>query len=384
MGMGLMFQIPLIILLGFGVLWKGTDLARAPHDRVLRFLVASLLLLMVGEILSFPEVNTAIDRATTAGVGKVVFNQVYLSGLFTLILVFVSATPGPEADYRRHLRINAGLLAGVLTILIALMLATPAEMRSHSLATPNMAQPSIAAFYFVGNAYFVHAYLTSGLWALRYARRASRNLGLGLLAMGLGLLGLTVTSVNRVVLVALRIDEPGSHKAFNALNWSLSDWSMGIVLVGICYAGGVQLVTRVRSVVHHRRMYHELAPLWKALTAAYPELVLNRPPSESGWRSVRRSRTHERRFYRRLIECRDGLVRLSPYLTRVAPDADLARAPAGQLALHVAEALAVKPPTESPHTELPAALVASPAGSDLGADARQLIALSHALSERTS
>ncbi|MEV6732234.1 MULTISPECIES: MAB_1171c family putative transporter [unclassified Streptomyces] len=379
-----MFQMPLIILLGIGVLWKGCDLARAPHDRVLRFLVTSLLLLMAGEILSFHEVNAAIDRATTAGVGKLVFNEVYLTGLFTLILVFVSATPGPEADYRRHLRINAGLLAGVLAILVIAMLATPAGMRGHSLSTPDMAEPPIASFYFVGNTYFVYGYLASGLWALRYARRASRNLGLGLLTMGLGLLGLTVTAVNRLLLVALRIDQPGSHKEFNTVNWSLSEWSMGVVLMGICYTGAVQLVTRVRSVVHHRRMYHELDPLWRALTAAFPELVLSRPTSESRWRSARRSRSHERRFYRRLIECRDGLVRLSPYLARVAPDADLARAPAGQLARHLTEALAMKPPTESPHTELPAALVASPAGSDLDADARELIALSHALRERTS
>ncbi|MEU8461176.1 MAB_1171c family putative transporter [Streptomyces sp. NPDC029003] len=379
-----MFQKPLIVLLGVGVLWKGADLARAPHDRVLRFLVSSLLLLMGGEVLSFREVNAAIDRATTAGVGKLVFNEVYLSGLFALLMVFVCATPGPNAEFRRHLRLNAGLLAGVLSILVIAMLATPSGMRGHSLGTPHMAQPPIASFYIVGNSYFVYAYLACGLWALRYARRASRHLGLGLLSMGLGLLGLTITSVDRLVLVALRIDAPGSHQAFNTVNWSLSEWSMGVVLVGICYTGVVQLVTRVRSVAYHRRMYHELAPLWGALTAAYPELVLNRQPSESRWRSARRSRSHERRFYRRLIECRDGLVRLSPYLKRVAPDADLARAPAGQLARHITEALAVKPPTESPHTELPAALVASPAGSDLGADAQELIALSHALRERTS
>ncbi|MFF3400325.1 MAB_1171c family putative transporter [Streptomyces sp. NPDC002659] len=379
-----MFQMPLIILLGFGVLWKGADLARAPHDRVLRFLVASLLLLMTGEILSFPEVSTAIDKVTAVGVGKLVFNSVYLSGLFTLVMVFVSATPGPEAEYRRHLWIDTGLLAGALTVLVVAMVATPAGMRGHSLGTPDMALPPIASFYFVGNAYFVYAYLASGLWALRYARRASRNLGFGLLIMTLGLLALTITAVNRVILVALRIDEPGAHKGFNTVNWSLSNWAMGIVLVGICYVGGVQLVTRVRSVVHHRRLYRELDPLWKALTAAYPELVLNRPPSASGWRSVRRSRTQERRFYRRLIECRDGLVRLSPYLTRIAPHADLAHAPADQLAQHIVDALAMKPPTESPQTELPAALVASPASNDLSAEAHELIALSHALRERTS
>jgi len=170
-----------------------------------------------------------------------------------------------------------------------------------------MAHPAIASFYLVGNAYFVYAYLAAGLWALRYARRASRNLGLGLLTMALGLIGLTITSVNRMILVALRVDEPGSHEAFNTVNWSLSNWAMGIALIGICYSGGVQLITRLWSVVHHRRRYHELAAPWTALTAAYPELVLNRPPDRSRWQRIRRRRAYERRFYRRLIECHDGL-----------------------------------------------------------------------------
>ncbi len=379
-----MFQVPLITLLGIGALWKGTDLVRAPHDRVLRCLVASLVLLMAGEILSFPEVNAAIDTATALGVGKVLFNGIYMSGLSALVMVFVSTMRGADAEYRRHRRINTALLTVVLAALTVAMIATPAGMRGHFLGTPHMAQPAIATFYLVGNTYFVYAYLASALWALRYARRASRNLRFGLLTMTLGLLGLTTTAINRIVLVVLRIDEPGSHETFNTVNWSLSNWAMGTVLVGISYSACTQLVTRVRSVVHHRRMYHELAPLWTALTAAYPELVLHRPSADSGWRGLRQRRTHERRFYRRLIECRDGLVCLSPYLTRVAPDADLARGPAEQLARHITEALALKPTTESPHTELPAVLVASPADNDLGADAHELIAISHALRERTS
>ncbi|MFE2933469.1 MAB_1171c family putative transporter [Streptomyces sp. NPDC059278] len=379
-----MFQVPLIILLGIGVLWKGTGLARDPHNRVLGFLVAALVLLMVGEILSFPEINTAIDTGTAAGVGKVAFNGIYMSGLFALVLVFITALGGTKAAYRRHLRINTGLLAGALTALVLAMIATPARVRGHSLSNPDMAHPAVASFYLVGNAYFLYAYLASGLWALRYTRRASGNFGLGLLAMALGLIGLTLTSAGRMILVALRIGEPGSNQAFNTVIWSLSNWAMGLVLIGICYATGVQLITRLRSAVHHRRMYHELAPLWTALTAAYPELVLSRAPEGSGWRRLHRHHSYERRFYRRLIECRDGLVRLSPYLTRVAPNDDLARGPAGQLARHLTEALALKPAAESPHTELPAALVASPAENNLGADADELIALSHALRIRTS
>ncbi|MFC9678302.1 MAB_1171c family putative transporter [Streptomyces sp. NPDC056948] len=374
--------MPLITLLSMGVLWKGIDLARAPHNRVLRLLVAALLLLLGGEVLSLPEVNGAIDAATGVGVGKVAFNGIYLSGLFALFLFFSSSVRDTDTAYRRHLRINVGLLVGVLIALVIAMIATPAAMRGHSLGTPYMAEPSIASFYIIGNVYFVYAYLASALWALRYGRAASRHLGLGLWIMALGLLGLAITAVNRMILVVLRIDRPGSHEAFNTVNWSLSDWAMGIVLIGICYSACVQLITRLRSIVHHRRMYQELTPLWTALTTAYPELVLHRAPAGSTWHRLRQRSTQEQRFYRRLIECRDGLVRLSPYLTRVAPDADLARGPADQLARHITRALKLKPTTESPHAEWSAVRIASPAGNDLGADARELIAISHALRER--
>ncbi|MET7501758.1 DUF6545 domain-containing protein [Streptomyces microflavus] len=67
------------------------------------------------------------------------------------------------------------------------------------------------------------------------------------------------------------------------------------------------------------------ATLLTALVTAYPELVLNQDPPASRWDGFRLRRTHTR-FYRRLIECRDGLVRLSPYLASVAPDIDLAAA----------------------------------------------------------
>ncbi|MFI1158333.1 MAB_1171c family putative transporter [Streptomyces sioyaensis] len=360
-----------------GAIWKIVDLTRAPRDRVLRLLVACLLLLAAGQILSFPGVTLAVDSATALGVGKVAFNAVYMSGLGALILVFLFSLSGPDATRRRRVRLHAGLLAGVLTALVIDMIATPPALRGHTLTTADMAQPAIAAFYLIGNAYFVYAYLTPALWAWRYARLATRHLALGLRVVALGLLVLALTSVNRVVWVFLRIDDPGGHQAFNTVNWSMTDWALGIVLLGLTYSAGMQVAAHLRSVVYHRRMYRELTPLWTALATAYPELVLNVEPSGSRWRRFRFRRTHER-FYRRLIECRDGLVRLSPYLARVAPEADLARGPADQLARHIAEALALKPATEDPHTAFSATRIASPSGNDLGAEARELVAVSRA------
>lgn len=375
--MDVIFQQPLTLMLIVGAIWKLIDLTRAPHDRVLRTLVACLILLASGQILSFPEVSLAIDAATAAGVAKIAFNAVHMSGLGALLLVFLSAVPGPQDDFRRRVRRHAGLLAGVVSALVIDMIATPPALRGHTLTTADMTQPAIAAFYLIGNSYFVHAYLTPALWAVRYARLATRHLAVGLRVMALGLFVLAVTSVNRVIWVCLRIDAPGGHQEFNTVNWSLNDWALGLVLIGLTYSAGRQLAAHVRSVLHHRRMYRELTPLWTALAAAYPELVLHAEPRGPRRRRLRLRRTHER-FYRRLIECRDGLVRLSPYLARVAPEADLARGPAEQLARHISEALALKPATEDPETAFTATRIASPSGNDLNAEARELAAISRA------
>ncbi|GGZ53321.1 hypothetical protein GCM10010387_54380 [Streptomyces inusitatus] len=379
-----MFQVPLIVLLAVGVLWKSIDLARATYDRVLRILVASLSLLLVGEVLSIPGIIGSIDSATAVGVGKVAFNGIYISGLFALHLFFVFSVRGTRAAHDRRLRAEIALLVGVLIALVVSMAVTPAAMRGHSLSTPHMAEPAIASFYVIGNAYFIHAYLASGRWALRYARKAAQHFGYGLLIVALGLFGLALTSVNRMILVVLRIGEPGSHQELNTVNWSISNWAMGITLAGICYSASVQLFTRLRSVAHHRRMYRELTPLWTALTAAYPELVLDQPRAGFRWPRPYRYRTQEQRFYRRFIECRDGLVRLSPYLSRVAPGADLARAPADRLARYITEALALNSTAEPPYAGVSAVRVAIPVGGDLDADARELIAISRFLHERES
>ncbi|MEU6482642.1 MAB_1171c family putative transporter [Streptomyces sp. NPDC046887] len=375
-----MFQIPLIVLLALGVLWKAVDLARSPYDRALRSLVLCLLLLLTGEVLSFPEVTAAIDEATTAGTGKVAYNAIYLSGLYVLVSFFVSCAGLPDATTRRYRRIDTALLAGVLIALTAAMIATPAGMRAHSLSTPHMAEPPIAFFYILGNAYFVYAYAACALYALRFAGTVSRPLALGLRTMALGLLGLTATALGRLVLVVLRIDTPGAHQSFNTVNWSVANWSMGVVLVGTCYSAAVHLGSRWRSAAHHRRMYRELTPLWTALAAAYPEIVLVRNRTGPPWHRLRSS--PQQRFYRRLIECRDGLLRLSPQLRRLAPDEDLAGGPPDHVARLIATALHLRQSTDAPAPgiELPATPVASPSPAETGldADARELLAISRA------
>lgn len=86
----------------------------------------------------------------------------------------------------------------------------------------------------------------------------------------------------------------------------------------------------IRLLAHRRRMYRRLTPLWTALHEASPEDSLHRTPA-GGWRDALRVRGTHRRYYQLAIECRDGLVRLSPYLAEMeAPMEPSAPLPPGR------------------------------------------------------
>ncbi|MFE2105367.1 MAB_1171c family putative transporter [Kitasatospora sp. NPDC059463] len=372
---------PATVVLVAGSVWKAVDLARAPFDRALRVLVASLLLLTAGELLGFPAVLSATDAVTAAGVGELASGAASMAGLAALTVFFVSSLRGGYRENRARMRFEAALLGAVVAALALCTLATPEALRGHPPGTPGAARTSLAAFAVIGNGYLLYACLASALWAGRYARPAGRHLALGLRTVTLGLGVVALASAARMVRAGLRTGGPGPHPAFDTGGWSPDDWGTGLVLAGLCYAAGAQLVAYVRSVLHHRRMYEGLAPLWTVLADAYPELVLTREPERTRFGRLGLRHTHAR-FYRRLIECRDALVRLSPYLARVAPADDLAGGPADRLARHIAEALALKPAVEDPNAALSATRVAFPSASGLGADARELVAVSQAYANR--
>lgn len=86
-------------------------------------------------------------------------------------------------------------------------------------------------------------------------------------------------------------------------------------------------------------------------------------------------------YYRRVIECREGLVRISPYLYNAKPAGTEPLTPA-MWAAHLQVALRARanqlPPTGQPM------VLASPRGRDLDADVAELLALSRAVNQTTS
>ncbi len=131
-------------------------------------------------------------------------------------------------------------------------------------------------------------------------------------------------------------------------------------------------VHAARVWARHRRVYRELAPLWKLLHQAFPQDALTRVPASSRLRSRLSPRGVHWRYYRRVIKCRDGLVRISPRLAR--PDPSWA---SPQLAHRLLAAIRSLP--AAPLTPRQAVPIAIPPASSLDADAGELVRLSREL-----
>lgn len=364
-------QIVLISLLALGALGKAAALLGAtPRRAATAVLAGSLALLAVGQVLSIPSLTAGVDRGLGIGVGKV-FNGFVMSGLCALIVFFLLAEQGSPAR-RRAVRAQVAILVGVVAALLVLMLLTPAASRGHTVSSPSVSLAPVAAFYVVGGAYFLYAYGLCAAWTWRYTRQASGALRLALGVVGLGLVGLAITSITRVVYVGVHYATDVVLAPLNSVNRIGSEVSTILLVVGLFVLGVAQIVPVALLQARRQRQSRKLLPLWHLLTGLYPEIVL--PVRGAGGTNT---------FARRVLECRDGLLRLTPTLAAIAGDADLAAADAAHLASWVREAARREHEAEPPRVD-PApstTMVAAPATDTLDGDADRLVAISVRLEE---
>lgn len=154
-----------------------------------------------------------------------------------------------------------------------------------------------------------------------------------------------------------------------------------VFLIGVSYPGIAMRLAALRLRRHHRQMYHRLGPLWELLHEAYPEDALDRV-RVTRWRDRLHPLGIHRRYYRRAIECRDGLVRISPHLAPAADgDPELA-ASADDLAEQLCAALHRREHGQAAPAQ--AIVVAMPRTHSLEDDVRQLAELSDAVRQRIS
>ncbi|MGW5020961.1 MAB_1171c family putative transporter [Streptomyces cacaoi] len=298
-------------LLG-GAVWTFPQLFRQRFRAPLQLhLFLSLFLLGMGNLLGQLCDRRPLDDFTFVGFTKLTYNIAILSGL-CLMVCFLREQPLRRRALRtRWDAVTCLCCLAAMTLLTALL---PPHLRNHDFTPPFLNDWRVDAFYNIGDAYLVLGYTECAVLAARHARQGRPLRRVSLSAVSVGLIGLSLSCAFRVLWVDCRPCREFGHHITYTNAFVVGQMASTVVCVGLslpCFASAARFL-RERAV--HRAQFRELGELWQRLVGYYPELVLHPgrrwlPPLD-----------YTSAVYRRYVECRDGLIRLSPYLQRAADE----------------------------------------------------------------
>nr|MDT0660428.1 MAB_1171c family putative transporter [Micromonospora sp. DSM 115978] len=300
--------------------YKLRDLRHDPTNRVLRAMVYAFCSFAVAITLAVPPIAATVDAGTgLPNLARIVSHAAVMSiaAHAELLLLFL-ALPAERAAPRARLRLWASTAA--FGVLAALWLATlpmdpPVDLDIH-----DGANPTVAVYMTLYLAVFVAYCADIARLCWRFARVSPRSwlrLGLRVTATGAGVALVYCTS-KAGYLAAYRFGyQPAGEPEINSVLVTISAMLM---LVGLTLPTWGPRVDAASGWVARLVCWRRLDPLWRAVVAAQPHLVLDERAHH--WRVALRDLDYA--LHRRITEIRDGRLALRPYIDervgRVAGD----------------------------------------------------------------
>ncbi|MEV8603323.1 MAB_1171c family putative transporter [Streptomyces griseoviridis] len=360
---------------------------RAPDDQPLKAITRCTVCIALALVLFHPSVYAWMLTATR-GVNVLVACVDCMVAAFWLLRFFHLSAAGPEEDRSQTLAVSCLLLFAAAAAVV--WGASPQPLRATPAEWLNRNGGSAALFVLVVSSYIGGVAAMAMRWSLVYSVvTIRRNLRTALRVLSVALVAELCACVLKACAVLTPLAFAVDPEVLGVMNrvWYVTTlFGVWMLVAGVTHPVTVALVGRLSAVFARRAVFHELGPLWRALHDAFPELAL--PRTSEGWWTrgswVRQWRA--RAYYRRVIEIRDGLVRLTPYYALgVERDARAAGEAAGltgrDLDLHAGAAVVAAALGRRAHG-LPAderCAVPDGGGRDLDSDARWLVSLSRAL-----
>lgn len=364
-----------LLLLGLvaALVWKLYQLKRSPHDAPLRSVTLCLACAALSYPVAMPGGASGVDTVAGHGAAKLIQNVLLLLAVYFLMCFYLYSAD--EEAGRGRARKEAVVVGVVTVAIIVAAVSVPHEVFAGSFSTADMTIPQIAFFYGGAGLYLMYALGMACRWTRRYASMSRRPHSTGLWMTAVGLGAMAVACAIRAVIVAVRWADVDVPKPLMAAVAFLLMASILLFAAGITYSGARARMSSLRLWCHHRRDHRRLTPLWELLAEAYPENVL-RPASPAALDRWRARGVH-RRYHRRIVECRDGLVDISPYLLDEGDDSAVLSIDSAELAAQLRRASArIGEGVPAPRQAVPLAMAL---GSDRQSDVKQLIAVSDAL-----
>ena len=328
--------------------WQAVRAYRRPA----RVPAAILLIAGSGAVATLAPVAQQFESVVRPAFGRLVSNSLTLVaalGISLLVLTLsTTATPRLRAIWTR-----IGLLAGALVLLVgSFSAAHPPATRLGLFTGLLRAQPSLVVYLLTYTVYLAAVLVDIGIACARTIPLARGALRVGLVTLVCASIVGLLYAGDKVVIVAVElaggpVAEPYCAQPFAGATCTFQvafpAFTALLLVLGIVIpALGPRLATLLPR---YRWAHAELGPLWTALTEQLPTVVL--PPADSDPAGVRFL------LYRRVIEIRDALLILDPWMPRHEPGDPQAEADAIVTALdrHAREST---PPTDAPRRGDPA------------------------------
>jgi hypothetical protein len=321
-------------------------------------------------------VSDEIDAVFGAGAARVANNALLACAVCALVIFFLGSTLGP----RRYRRVVVELvpLAAAITLMVVTMALTAPELRGLPLGPSTIHDTGIALFYLGAGLYLIYGLIACTAWIVRYLRVADRHLRIGLRMGAAGMACAAVGSIFRALYIVVAWAFGPVVKVLLLLGVPFVIVGGMLFLLGVTYPGVSARVSALRRRRQHRREHQALGPLWTVLVQAFPSIVLRTPPRRRT--ELLSPRSIHRVHYRRVIEIRDGLVQLSPYLS--ADFGEVVATDPGAAAAALKTALARHAAGEESDGHAKQVLPAP--ADDMESDVRPLLALSAAMANGTA
>lgn len=380
-----------VVTLWVAVMNKSIQLSRAPDDYPLRAVTACIACVAGMFTLALPPVSGLLDRVA-AGLHSLTINLGTMTAAYFLLVFFTYTMRGRAA--RRRVRAEALLLLVAMAVVTTTWSTAPLAIQTSPASTAVADHPHATVFVLAVLGYMGYAHSQTLWWCagfIRATRDARLRRGLVLICVALGtFLAAELTKSALAVAQLVDVLPPQAVHPINSTYVAMVGLGTLTFVVGVSYSAFTGMLAAAAVWRAHRRQYRELRPLWLALHEAFPDLALSRRGARPWYELFGLHGTH-RRFYRRVIEIRDGLVRLAPYYdhaTTADIEAELRRAgvPDTDIA-DITRMTLIMAALRAKGTDMPmpaAEPMGIDGGHDLDSDARSLVRIARQMSEHRS
>lgn len=224
--------------------------------------------------------------------------------------VITTLVVGGDNRQRRGGRSHYLLATISIAAMIVLFAASPAStIASNNLTRDFVRDPWMLAYWavFLANLGRSLAAVTALSWR-HAAHTPRRGLRANLLLYGGGCAAGFVYCVHKAGVLALAA--AGTVDIISRTAPAVAKELIALALLMIAAATIIPLAARGLAIIRARRAILKLRPLWLALQAATPTIVLDTSAAPEGTAPS----TTELRLYRMIIEIRDGILAIRPYL----------------------------------------------------------------------